>query len=220
MIEVDIKELELPTHLEEAVRINLMTKLAQTDSLFQWAHAVMERLRADDLQASEPISDKLEVFHPGLYSVYYTAIERVSRNEASRSLAAKLILTLVFAQSTLEIDELEHAFSIDTNNRERIIGFTSRAALQAVIRECRSLVIVVVDKYIRLAHQSVRDSFIQLSEEDWPDSSCKDEKRGHQWVAWLCVRYLLLWLCQDVFEQDKQQTDSERIDLLIEKSLF
>ena len=216
MIEVDIKDLELPTHLEEAVRTDLMAKLAQTDSPFQWAHAVMERLRTDDLQAGEPISDRLEVFRPGLYSVYYTALESISRDEDTRDLAAKLISTLVFAQDTLEVDGLEHAFSIDINNQEQNVGLTSRATFQAVIRECRSFVIVIDDKYIRLAHQSVRDFFIQLSDEDWPDFSCKNEKKGHKWVAWLsCDTCWFGYAKMSPSKTSNKQPASESVFLLV-----
>lgn len=72
----------------------------------------------------------------------------------------------MFAQRTLKVDELEYAFSIDLNDHVQVIGLISHATLQAAIVGCRSPVVVVEDKYIRLAHQSVQDFFTELSEEE------------------------------------------------------
>ena len=46
---------------------------------------------------------------------------------------------------------------------------------------------------VRLAHQSVRDFFLHRVPDELSVFSCKNVQLGHGYMAWLCLKYLMLW---------------------------
>lgn len=181
---------QLPDALSQRILQNLNAKLRQSDSAFQWAHTVIERLKA----RPGSIEESLESIRPGIYSVYTEVLRTLQETPEMADLTANLINFLVFGRQILSLSEIVDACTITEAGPSTGTTFqTGVQLMRSIVSKFQGLVILEND-IPKLSHDSVRDYFLQLPESDWPLFSCSDQRQGHRRLGFLCIRYLTYYL--------------------------
>lgn len=224
MIDTDVHELvtakNLSPEIEDLITVQLKSKAGP---MYQWAHAVLRKLwgLTFNSNALESYRTTLERFRPDdIDNPYYETLRGIQDDmtitAADKDMIVNLLRILVFVEMDLDIQDLEYAIAsvqLDVGSQ----GFRSClpiALLNRIQASCGAL-LVVEDGMVRLAHQSVRDFFLHRVPDELSVFSCKDVQLGHRFMAWLCLKYLMLWHIMETPEIAPDATVEDRLNELV-----
>ena len=224
MIDTDVHELvtakNLSPEIEDLITVQLKSKAGP---MYQWAHAVLRKLwgLTFNSNALESYRTTLERFRPDdIDNPYYETLRGIQDDTtitaADKDMIVNLLRILVFVEMDLDIQDLEYAIAsvqLDVGSQ----GFRSCrpiALLNRIQASCGAL-LVVEDGMVRLAHQSVRDFFLHRVPDELSVFSCKDVQLGHRFMAWLCLKYLMLWHIMETPEIAPDVTVEDRLNELV-----
>ena len=224
MIDTDVHELvtakNLSSEIEELIKVQLKSKAGP---MYQWAHAVIRKLWGLTYNANALGSYRtsLERFRPDdIDNPYYETLMGIQDDAtittADKEMIVNLLRIVVFVEVDLDIQSLEYAIATAQSaaGSKTFRSYLPIALLSRIQASCGAL-LVVEDGIVRLAHQSVRDFLLHRVPEELSDFSCKDVQSGHRFMAWLCLKYLMLWHVLEAPQIPPDATLEDRLTELV-----
>ena len=110
-----------------------------------------------------------------------------AKPRAQRELARKVLIWTAYAQRPLSIDDLAHAFSIQTGTKDRESSIPSE---ESILDACANLVLVDQrrNRYVRFIHFSVQEFLTSHS-----NTLRTEYEAGHREIAQICMNLLTLF---------------------------
>ena len=202
MIDTDVHELvtakNLSPEVEDLIKVQLKSKAGP---MYQWAHAVLRKLWGLTFSSNslESYRTTLDRFRPDdIDNPYYETLRGIQDDATitaeDKGMIVNILRIVVFVEMDLSIQDLEYAIaSAQLDHESKDIRSCLPIALLSRIQASCGAVLVVEDGMVRLAHQSVRDFLLHRVPNELSEFSCKDVQSGHHFMAWLCLKYLVLW---------------------------
>jgi ankyrin repeat protein len=211
-IEQRVEQICLKRGFDSGRRETLVRMLtAKADQTFLWLHMVLRLLEDTPLSSSKDFEQIVTELPPDLSATYLRFISSIP--PAHQNTAARLLKLLLTSSRSLELNEINIAFTIDSSHSStEDVSRDCQGSIAHTIQKILGPMTRMSDSKVSLVHQSAKDFLLKNHEIGGiiPALMNVNTMTSSIPLASACINYLLLEDFQDdVFFADDSLTESD-----------